>query len=168
MRMLLLSLILIFTVGCSSKNTDVEKTDDKPTTMETPAKEREYLVSKYFDLKKGTSYNDAMALFKDKDLKIEDTGEYDAQKGYKKREVSILDGNNKLELVFRDNKLGAKTFYYDSSNSSETPWFYSNYYDILDNKDTNEEAHGLWKKGVSGEKFSDEYQMNIYLQENNI
>lgn len=167
MRMLLLSLILIFTVGCSSKNMDVEKTDDKPTTTETPAKEREYLVSKYFELKKGTSYSDAMDLFKDKNLKIEDPGEYDAQKGYKKREVSILDGSNKLELVFRDNKLGSKTFTYDNDNSKSS-WFYSNYYDILDSKDTNEETHGIWKDGVSSTEFPDEYQMNIYLQDNKI
>lgn len=84
-----------------------------------------------------------MDLFKDKNLKIKDPGEYDVQKEYKKREISILDGSNKLELIFRDNKLSAKTFTYN--NNSESSWFYSNYHDILDAKNTNEETHGIWK-----------------------
>ena len=129
-------------------------------------KEREFLITKYFELEKGVSYNDALSILNNSDIEINDPGEFDAEAGYRKREVSISDKNNKLDLVFRDNKLGSKTFTYDTDNTNST-CFYSNYYDILDDKDTSEEDHGIWVDAIKGTNFNDEYEMNIHLQDNN-
>lgn len=165
--MILLGLLLISTVACSSKNNQNEQSlEDTTSNPINEKKEREFLITKYFELEKGVSYNDALSILNNSDIEINDPGEFDAEAWYRKREVSISDKNNKLDLVFRDNKLGSKTFTYDTDNTNST-WFYSNYYDILDAKDTSEEDHGIWVNAIKCTNFTDEYEINIYLQDNN-
>lgn len=168
-KVLLSCFLLLFTIGCSStKNETNSKVDNKVSTNEEVAqdpKTREYLVDTYFKIQEGDSFDEIQHLISKEGISIKDSGEFDSQKGYKKREVSILEGNNKLDLVFRDDKLGAKTFTYNTNDSNST-WFYSNYYDTLDNTNTNEETHGLWENGVKPSEFDTELELNSYINEN--
>lgn len=168
LKMILIGVLAISFVACSdskisddknNNNTQIEKVEDNK-------KKREYLVTKYFELEKGVSFNDVLSTIDSENITINDSEEFETPTGYKKREVNIIDGKNKLELVFRDNQLGSKTFTYDTDNTNST-WFYSNYYDILDAKDTSEESHGIWINAIKETTFNDEYEMNIYLQDNN-
>lgn len=148
---LTLMIVLSLTVtACSSKN-ETKKNEEPKQKQEVksnePKKDTEYLVSKYFDLNKGKSFEDIKSKLSKEGLTITDTGEFDADAGYKKREVSFIDGENQLDLVFRDNKLGAKTFTYNNGDSNST-WFYSNYHDVLDNDNSSEESHGIWKDSI--------------------
>lgn len=161
---LIIALSLTVT-ACSSKNETSENEKPKQEVKSTESKnETEYLVSKYFDLQKGESFEDIKSKLSKEGLTIKDPGEYDAPKGYKKREVSFLDGKNKLDLVFRDNKLGAKTFTYDKDDSNST-WFYSNYHDVLDNDNSSEESHGIWKDSIKEIPCDMEYDILVKINE---
>ena len=169
LKMILIGALAMSFVACSnSSETPGEENNTTTQTeqVEDHKKEREYLVTKYFELEKGVSFNDVLSTIDSESVTINDSEEFEAPAGYTKREVNIVDGKNKLELVFKDNKLGSKTFTYDTDNPNST-WFYSNYYDILDDKDTSEEAHGIWVDAIKGTNFNDEYEMNIHLQDNN-
>lgn len=169
---ILIASLLIFGISGCSKDIEqgsVEKNDNTQTEAnenknQETEKEVEYLVSKYLELEKGLDYENIKSkLSKDK-IEINDSGEFDAPAGYKKREVSFVDGDNKLDLVFRDNKLASKTFTYDKDETNSS-WFYSNYYDILDNTDEKSEAHGIWKNSITQIECTDEYDMIIKVQD---
>ena len=158
--------LMLGATACSSTTNDSRAKEEvaKETSNQDQKKEIEYLVSKYLELEKGLSYeNIESKLSKDK-IKVNDSGEFDAPAGYKKREVSFIDGDNKLDLVFRDNKLASKTFTYDKDETNSS-WFYSNYYDILDNTDEKSEAHGIWKNSITQIECTDEYDMIIKVQD---
>lgn len=164
---LMISMSLIVT-ACSSKDEkqeNIEPKEKQEVKSEKKEKNTEYLVSKYFDLNKGESFEDIKSKLSKEGLTIKDPGEFDADAGYKKREVSFLDGKNQLDLVFRDNKLGSKTFTYNSDDSKST-WFYSNYYDILDGNSSNKEDYGIWKDSIKNIPCTDEYDMKIQIQDN--
>ncbi len=143
--------LMLGATACSSTTNDSRAKEEvaKETSNQDQKKEIEYLVSKYLELEKGLSYeNIESKLSKDK-IKVNDSGEFDAPAGYKKREVSFIDGDNKLDLVFRDNKLASKTFNYDK----------------LYNTDEKSEAHGIWKNSITQIECTDEYDMIIKVQD---
>lgn len=77
--MILLGLLLISTVACSSKNNQNEQSlEDTTSNPINEKKEREFLITKYFELEKGVSYNDALSILNNSDIEINDPGEFDA------------------------------------------------------------------------------------------
>lgn len=162
----LLAATFIFSMaGCSKKEEHKITEDNKETSKIESKSERPYLVSKYFDFKKGTSFQEISKLIDKDTIKLTDPGEFEADAGYKKREVSFVDDKNKLTLTFRDNKLSSKTFTYDSDDT-KSAWFYSNYYDILDNDSSAKEEHGIWKNAIKNISCIDEYHMQIEIHDN--
>lgn len=161
---LIIALSLTIT-ACSSKNETKENEEQKQEVKSNePKKDEEYLVSKYFDLQKGESFEDIKSKLSKEGLTINDPGEFDAEAGYKKREVSFLDEKNELDLVFRDNRLGSKTFTYNSDDAKST-WFYSNYYDVLDNDNSSKESHGIWKDSIKEIPCDMEYDILAKIKE---
>ena len=168
--LILVGILSIALSGCSKTSTQ-EKVTDEPkqeTNNSNEVKnieERPYLVEKYIEVSKGKSFEETKSIISKEGIEIKDSQEFDSPKGFKSREVSIIDGKNELKITFRDDKLSSKTFTYDKDDS-KSDWFYSNYYDILDKDPEAGESHGIWLEGTKSIEYSDEYEMLIGIHDN--